>query len=165
VASKYYEIIWKFKISFKVQIFKWSIKKTVFWPRLILSKEDGRVIHTVYFVNYLWQWLAANNNFTFVDVTLDDFWILDASIPFKHVQLIEMIRGAMWTIWLERNWLYLNADNTLKSPGYMHEILSSVHYGVKTFMTHYCLLSNTYYQMMCKVSICRLEVWEWIRWR
>jgi hypothetical protein len=51
------------------------------------------------YINYIWQWISHHNIFVFQGKILDDLSVLNASIPFKDIQIVEMIRGAMlWTI-------------------------------------------------------------------
>jgi hypothetical protein len=72
------------------------------------------------FVKSVWHWIAFHNHFHFEGVTLEDIWVIDALIPYKNSQLIEMIRGAvLWTIWLERNKLCFQNDppKIIKSVG------------------------------------------------
>ena len=59
---------------------------------------------TCFFIGSIWSWLANFNNFEFDYTTVEELWLLDASIPLKDRLLIEMVRGAvLWTVWLARN--------------------------------------------------------------
>jgi zinc-binding in reverse transcriptase len=131
--SKDYHILWHSKLPLKIQIFLWLIRKNRILTKdnlvkrgwqgntnyvFCLKKETyDHLFVTCPLVNCIWQWIACHNNFDFHGDTLEDIWFLDASIPVKHAQLVEMIRGAvMWTIWLERNNVCFNtvAPNLLK---------------------------------------------------
>jgi hypothetical protein len=47
---------------------------------------------------------------------LHDIWALDASIPFKNIQLVEMISAiVMWVFWLERNKIYFKGESKINS--------------------------------------------------
>ena len=64
----------------------------------------------------IWNWIATYNSFTFECNSLDDLWLLDASIPLKDRLLVELLRGAiLWNVWLERNRVIFNDDTTLIS--------------------------------------------------
>ena len=61
----------------------------------------------------IWNWIATYNSFTFDCNSLDDLWLLDASIPLKDRLLVELLRGAiLWNVWLERNRVIFNANTT-----------------------------------------------------
>jgi hypothetical protein len=48
--------------------------------------------------------LVNHNHFWFEGTSLEDIWLIDALLPYKNIQLVKMIRGALlWTIWLKRN--------------------------------------------------------------
>jgi hypothetical protein len=72
------------------------------------------------FVKCIWNWIATYNHFHFEGVSLEDIWVIDAMIPYKNIQLIEMIRGAvLWTIWLEMSRLCFQngSSKIIKSVG------------------------------------------------
>jgi hypothetical protein len=64
---------------------------------------------------------------------LHDIWALDASIPFKNIQFVEMIRSiVMWVFWLERNRICFKGGNpkSIKIMG-IH-VISLVFFGCKS---------------------------------
>jgi hypothetical protein len=64
------------------------------------------------YIHCIWQWIDQYYIFTFLGIDLHDIWTLDASIPFKNIQLVEIIRAAiMWVFWLERNIIYFKGGN------------------------------------------------------
>jgi zinc-binding in reverse transcriptase len=87
----------------------------------------------------LWNWISNYNNFTFNCNTIEEFWQVEAQIPYKDDKLIELIRRAcLWIIWLERNIL------TFKGG-----IIKSIrHLGgsVITLAKHWCLIKGKKYQ-------------------
>jgi hypothetical protein len=75
---------------------------------------------------------------------LHDIWALDASIPFKNIQLVEMISAiVMWVFWLERNKIYFKGDNpkSIQIMG-LHVISLVFFFGAKQSMNLYF---STYY--------------------
>ena len=65
------------------------------------------------YVRLIWNWIASHNSFTFNCNSLDDLWLLDASIPLKDRLLVELLRGAiLWIVWLERNRVIFHDNST-----------------------------------------------------
>jgi hypothetical protein len=64
---------------------------------------------------------------------LQDIWSIDASIPFKNIHLVEMIRAAiLWVFWLERNKICFKGGTPKNIQSMSLHVISLVSFWCKT---------------------------------
>ena len=120
ILTHSFDTIWCSKIPLKIKIFLWLVKQNKIHTKVNLSKKGwsgntgchfcdqpettSHLFVTCPMIYGIWNWITYFNNFAYDCNTIEDLWIIDAKIPFKDRQLIEMVRGSvLWTVWLNRN--------------------------------------------------------------
>jgi zinc-binding in reverse transcriptase len=178
IINNDYLPIWKSKISLKIKIFLWLVRRNRILSKTNLknrgwigstqcafcSDEEStdHLFVTCHFINSIWQWIARHNNFTFTGTGLADLWYLDSNIPLKDV--IETVRGAvLWVIWFERNEICFNNTKcrNIKSIGLQIISLVSFWYtntGTGNLVKLSLVLPQTTYDLLNQVPIQALEV-------
>ena len=103
----------------KIKIFLWLVRRDKILTKLNLvakgwqgdttcvfcdqPESTDHLFTQCSFIRLIWIWIANHNNFTYNCHTLDELWLIDASIPLKDRLLVELLRGVvLWTIWLEK---------------------------------------------------------------
>lgn len=96
----------------------------------VFCQEEETVSHLFLhcqLVSRIWNWIANFNGFTFVCATMADLWAIDAYIPMKDSNVVELIRGAvLWCVWLERNSLIFKNENAKSLQSLGAQIISLV---------------------------------------
>jgi hypothetical protein len=149
VPNTDFDIVWKSKLPMKIKVFMWLVRRKRIMTKDLLLKRgwvgdsscvfcgEHETIHHLFvtcpFINSIWQWISAYNNFYFTGTTLKDIWIMDYAIPMKDKALLELIRGAIfWTIWLERNKLIFTDKSTSSIRNLAMKFISLLSYWCST---------------------------------
>ena len=111
IPNTSFSSIWQANIPLKVRIFLWLVKQNKIltkdnllkmgWTgnsQCVFCSEEESVDHL--FINCIvaksiWMWIANYNNFVFDCTGVSELWDIDACIPMKDSNLVELLRGAV----------------------------------------------------------------------